>query len=57
MDCPGHPDTIIGTVTHSECPRQCIEDGYPPLPGDPDWPAEAPADENPPDEIPSNPPE
>lgn len=46
MQCPGHPDTIIGDVTHSECPRQCIEDGYPPLPGDPDWPDEdPPADE------------
>lgn len=50
MDCPGH-DTLIGRLTHSECPRQCIEDGYPPLPGDPDWPAD------PADEVPSNPPE
>lgn len=40
MQCPGHKDTIIGDVMHSECPRQCIEDGYPPLPGDPDWPDE-----------------
>jgi hypothetical protein len=52
VDCPGHPDTIIGTVVHSECPRQCLEDGYPPLPGDPEWP-----DEDPPDEVGSADPE
>lgn len=57
MQCPGH-DSIIGRITHSECPRQCIEDGYPPLPGDPDWPdQDAPDDPDAPgepaDDVPS----
>lgn len=45
MECPGHPDTPLGTVTHSQVPEECIADGYPPLPGDPDWPAEGEADD------------
>lgn len=40
MQCPGHPGTLAGTVTHADFPEACIEDGYPPLPGDPGWPAE-----------------
>lgn len=44
MNCPGHPDTPLGTVTHSDCPKECIADGYPPLPGDPGWPEPDPVD-------------
>lgn len=47
MQCPGHPDTIIGDVWHAVAPDQCIADGYPPLPGDPEWPA----DDAPPDAV------
>jgi hypothetical protein len=64
MDCPGHHDTPVGSIVHSECPRQCLEDGYPPLPGDPEWPDEEtttePPDEptpKPPDEVGSDNPE
>lgn len=41
MECPGHPDTPLGTVFHAVVPAECIADGYPPLPGDADWPDEA----------------